>query len=477
VTTRRAFVLLAAVALVLGLTPAAMAQDPTAPTTSVVSVEATPSLGTPVLSPRRAPGVLLDGLADRRLAEQLAPLVAELPPTSCLVVAEAGRPVFVHQAELPLVPASTMKLPMAAAVEDALGTSTPLVTTVRAAGQPTGGVVDGDLHLVGGGDPLLTTDGYLVALQDRDLRLTSSLAELADAVVATGVTEVRGSVVGTDDRYDDRRWVDSWPERYRRQDTVGPLSALIVNDGNTGYSESPSVPSSQRQPGDPPALAAATLTTLLTERGVSVVGEARSGTAPDGLVDIARHDSPQVGEILTDLLRYSDNTSAELLTKELDVATGGRGSTDGGTQAVRSHLVELGVDDSGAVLVDGSGLDVGNRLSCGQLTGVLDGVPAESVLRTGLSVSGEIGTLRQRMVGSLAEGRVHAKTGTLNTSYALAGYVDTLPGSVLTFAIIANIPPEGAPQVGTGQQDQLAQILVGYPSTPDPATLAPLPPG
>src|SRR5690606_7760656 len=106
-------------------------------------------------------------------------------------------------------------------------------TVVRGAA-PVDGVVTGDLHLVGGGDPVLATNPYADRFP-RQPQLRTDIESLADAVVAAGVRRVEGSVVGDESRYDAQRYVAGWPGRYLDQNVVGPLSALSVNDSFARY--------------------------------------------------------------------------------------------------------------------------------------------------------------------------------------------------------------------------------------------------
>ena len=106
------------------------------------------------------------------------------------------------------------------------------------------------------------------------------------------------------------------------------------------------------------------------------------------------------------------------------------------------------------------------------LTAVLDASGRSSPIGEGLPVAGKTGTLTTRFVGAPAAGRLRAKTGTLNTVTALAGFVDTVPGAQLTFAYVANgrFVSRELLQV----QDDLATDLVRYPEGPSLAQLGPL---
>lgn len=464
-----AAVALLVTAAVVGAAPPAGSQEG--------EVEAAPAarLATPVLSARRVPSALVDQAAADALAARADEVMALAPDSSCLVIAEGDRTLYRRNGDLPLVPASNQKLLTATAALDRLGADATLRTEVRA-DAVVDGVVEGDLYLVGGGDPLLTTDGFLSAMEEGDERLVTPLDEIADAVVDAGVRVVDGDVVGDDGRYDDERWVPSWPDRYRWPVTVGPLSALAVNDGAAGMSSAPDVPVSNPSPGDPPEAAAATLRTLLEERGVDVAGTAAAGATPTGAEVVAVHESPPLADVLGEVVGWSDNYAAELLVRELDVAAGGSGTTEGGLAVVRDALDARGLPTAGLTLVDGSGLDLGNRLTCDLVAAVLADHPADGPVISSLAVAGRDGTLHDRMEGTSAEGRIRAKTGTLNDALALSGFADGEAGRTLRFAFIVNIPPEGDPDADTGLQDRLAEALVAYPSAPDPAAVAPLPP-
>ena len=91
-------------------------------------------------------------------------------------------------------------------------------------------MITGDVWLVGGGDPLLATQDYVHTFR-RPPEPVTSLEALADGVVAAGVTQITGRVVGDESRYDTQRYVASWPARYIRAPEIGPMSALSVNDG------------------------------------------------------------------------------------------------------------------------------------------------------------------------------------------------------------------------------------------------------
>jgi serine-type D-Ala-D-Ala carboxypeptidase/endopeptidase (penicillin-binding protein 4) len=239
--------------------------------------------------------------------------------------------------------------------------------------------------------------------------------------------------------------------------------------------ENPEVPSSDRQPGNPPVLAAATLITLLRERGVHVSGAAGAGQAPATPHTVATLDSLPLSDILTEMLRHSDNTTAEMLNKVLGVTVSGSGTTAAGANAVQSTLTKLGLPTKGTTTIDGSGLDLSDRLSCNLLTAVLDRNGATSELAGELPVAGRSGTLRDRLKGTPAEGKVMAKTGTLDNATALAGFAKAASGQTLTFAFLLNGPQPAV--CNCAPMDQVAIALAQYGSGISLASLGPRPVG
>ena len=206
-------------------------------------------------------------------------------------------------------------------------------TTVQAAAAPVGGVVNGDVWLVGGGDPLLATHDYLGIFRHPPDPVTP-LETLADSIVAAGVRQITGRIVGDESRYDAQRYVPSWPRRYITAPNIGPMSALSVNDGFMSNN-------SFHAAANPAESGAQTLADLLVARGVTV-GGVGSGVAPAGTVQIASIDGAPLPDVVGEDLRISDNGTAELMLKEIGYEASGVGSTVAGAAAVTSHLAGRG---------------------------------------------------------------------------------------------------------------------------------------
>ena len=188
---------------------------------------------------------------------------------------------------------------------------------------------------------------------------------------------------------------------------------------------------------------------------------------------MAKLDSKPMSVNVKEMLQRSDNTTAEVLAKDLGALSGSPGTTAGGAQVVQDTLATLGLPTQGSVTIDGSGLDLGNRVTCDLLVAALDHQGAHSALADDLPVAGKSGTLRKRMRGTAAEGKVRAKTGTLNDVGALAGFATGASGQDLTFAFVINGALASSQTLG----DQLGVALAQYGAGIAVDQLGPTPPG
>ncbi|MDD9369068.1 MAG: D-alanyl-D-alanine carboxypeptidase/D-alanyl-D-alanine-endopeptidase, partial [Acidimicrobiales bacterium] len=461
-------VALTVVALGCGAGAVALDADPAATAVGVDQV-----VVTPVLSARRVPEAVAAPVADRRLVDDLQGWLVDSPTDTCLVVASEGREVFAHNPGTPVAGASTQKLITATGLLLALGPDATLRTDAVAAAPPAGGVVAGDLFVVGGGQADLATPAWGEAGPGARKRVIHDVDGLVSAVVAAGVTRIEGSVVGDGSRYDDQHYQTSLAPRLIDQDQIGPIGGLMVNDGFAGFS--PARTNAETVPAaDPAADAARVITERLQAHGITVVGAPRAGTAPEGAAAVASLESPPLSQVVADMLATSDNETAEASLKEIGLATSGEGTWAAGVAGLTALLAEQGVRMDGVQVADGSGLTIDNRLTCGTLVDVLTLEGTGPVVRDGLAVAGETGTLADRWTGTEVAGRLRGKTGTLRNVAALAGEVDPSQGGGLTFAYVANVPDPGEVTAGEVGVDDLAHILVQYPRGVDMAALEPL---
>jgi D-alanyl-D-alanine carboxypeptidase/D-alanyl-D-alanine-endopeptidase (penicillin-binding protein 4) len=203
---------------------------------------------------------------------------------------------------------------------------------------------------------------------------------------------------------------------------------------------------------DPALYLGQTLRRLLELRGVKFAGRVRTGTVPAAarLAHVAQSES--LGEIVRRLNKTSNNFVAEQLLKTLGAQVGGvPGTWPKGVAAVEEFLAEVGIPRGAYVMRNGSGLNDTNRFSARQLVTLLRHMwarfPLHAEYLVSLPVAGRDGTIRWRMEGTDAEGRLRAKTGTLENATTLSGYVENAAHRVLAFSILVNDFPGRASPV------------------------------
>jgi D-alanyl-D-alanine carboxypeptidase/D-alanyl-D-alanine-endopeptidase (penicillin-binding protein 4) len=205
----------------------------------------------------------------------------------------------------------------------------------------------------------------------------------------------------------------------------------------------------------------------LADRGIKVDGGiVRS---PDAVVSDQKRlvtlTSPTLGEIFPHFFKPSQNQIGELLLHTLGLERGGAGTADAGRRVVEKQLAEFGADTAGFVVRDGSGLSRHDYVTPETIVRILDAMrkrPDFKVFYDALPIGGVDGTIANRMKGTPAQGNVHAKTGTVDRSHALSGYVTTADGRMLLFSFQANnytVPNTQVERV----QDWIAAMLAGSP--------------
>ncbi len=412
-----------------------------------------------LLSVGRAPEALAPDVRDRSVEASVSALLLPAGSPACTVVRVDGRVVASSGTDVAMIPASVQKLLTAVAVLDTIDPAERFAT-VLLAGSVVDGIVERDLHLVGGGDPMLAQQRYADAYS-RQPQLLTPIVGFAELLTDAGITRVRGRIVVHDDRYDGTRYVESWPDRYLDESNAGPVGALTINDGFVEWEP-------QRvEANDPAVYAGQVLSSTLRAAGIGVDGGVRRASADElealdeiAPTELGRLESAPVAEIVQQMLRESDNNTAESLLKELGYRAEGVGSTAAGSRVVEAAMAARGLDVSDLAVMDGSGLDRGNQVSCGLLAELLEQVGPASVVGEGMAVAGESGTLAHRFVGTEVSGRLYAKTGLLNNVNALAGYVQTLDGNIVTFAQLQNGVPLNSRE-GLNFQVELANELLG----------------
>ena len=428
--------------------------EPKAKETVIEEPTLAAALTTPVLSVRRAPQTLATMSSAGALTTALETMTPLINDASCLVVRLGDHTVYTKGGSTPVTPASNEKLITGAVALEVLGADYTFTTKVF--GTVVDGVVTGDLYLLGGGDPLLSTAAYPpTVLVDPPTDVTP-LEVIAFQMAVAGITRVNGNVIGDESRFDAERFAPTWSTTIQNHE-AGPLGALMVNDATRQLG-------TDKRYAEPAIGAATDLIALLKGAGITVGGRPQSGVTPADTPEITSVTSVPLSTIVGEMLTTSDDNTAEMLMKEMGYhVSGAPGTRQGGIDAIKGTLVTWGIDTAPLNVIDGSGLDSGNSVTCDLMLQVLQHAPLDGPLGAGLPVAGQSGTLEGEFAGSAVDGRLHAKTGTLNNAKTLSGFVTTTAGTI-TFSMLL-----AAPDIATSFQpvwDQLAAVLGSYPSGP-----------
>ena len=407
----------------------------------------------PLLRAERAPEALWRAAQRHIIGKEMAAFSSDWPQPHCLAIWIDGQEMFSSDAE-PVIPASVQKLITAAAALAVADPEEPMVTKVLTDAEVADGVLDGTVWVVGGGDPLIMTQSYADSHR-RQPQLRTPMEDLADQFVGLGIESLSGRLIADESRYDTTRFPESWPPRYSSRLYSGPLSALSLNDGITGFTTA-LVAAEQ-----PARWFVSTLADLLRVRGVAVDADLVVSTAPSGMTEIARLTSPPMIEIVKQMLRESDNTTAELMLREIGLRSAGEGSTTAGAAAAARIVSEMLPSVPSPTVMDGSGLDRENLVTCSFLAALIDRLGIDSAVLGGLPVAARTGTLSHRFAEHPAAGRLRAKTGLLDGVNALAGFVETDSGTVVFAQILNEVPP--GTRLGFELQESLAGQLLRYP--------------
>lgn len=404
----------------------------------------------------------------------------------------AGESVYEYYADEPRILASNTKLFTSAAALDRLGPGYLFETEVFTRGEVVDGVLEGDLAVVGGGDPNISGRHYL----------GDSLAifrRWAGELEARGIRRIRGDLVLVHGLFEDG-WVHpDWPRDQLAKWYQAPVAALSFADncalvriwpasggGSPQVEVLPRVPyfavestaattasrsrhvvgvtraadddrltvwgSVYRRAGpvetwvavhDPVEYFGLALETALEEEGIEVEGNLESVShLPAGAwreVAVHRSDLLTTLEVVN---KRSQNLYAESVLKVLGAEVCGRGSWAGGLEVVEEFLEPLGLVAGRYRLVDGSGMSRDNRASPRQVTALLEAMfrhrHSAEFLAT-LPYSGEQGlSWAKRLADDPYRGNVFAKTGRLSGVSTLSGYAKGLSGRVYAFSILCN---------------------------------------
>jgi len=418
--------------------------------------------------------------------------------------AESGETLYEQNADKYFVPASNMKLFTTALALAKLGPDFRFHTTLETPGTISSeGVLSGDLVLVGRGDPNLSNRKFPYELKEEfDGPPEKGLVELADALVAKGVKEISGDVIGDDSYFPRERYPNGWEIDDMVWEYGAAISAIVVDDNTVALTLTPGehagnpvqaavTPATPdfmvenevttsagdvksdltltREPGsnlvvvkgtlpaksaprklvlaieEPAQHAAATLKRLLEERGVKVAGVARARhdhAEPGGdPVVLAEHVSVPLGDALKLINKISQNLHTEMLLRTVARQSGPWATPDELMKVPADFYAAVGIAPGDVIQTDASGLsrhDLVTPRAIVTLLAFAQKQPWFGPYYASLPVAGVDGTLEDRMKNTPAAGRIHAKTGSIEHVRTLSGFAETPSGRRVIFSFLSN---------------------------------------
>ncbi len=428
-----------------------------------------------------------------------------------------GRVIYTRNSDKLVIPASNMKLFTMAAMARRLGWDFTFETHLDAVGDVVDGTLNGDLIVVGGGDPSIDSVAFGPA---------PVFEEWASALAAAGIHRVNGRLIGDDSLFADEDIGPGWAWDYLNDGYAAPSSALNYNENiaiirvwpgasaglparvevspaghgltvtssvtttaagseaevnqvrelyGTDVRLSGTIPAGRTTPltitasiQNPTRFFVAGLKAALADRGIPVRGDAVDIDHTDGPTSgsrrrIATRRSQPLSSLGAYFMKSSRNFYGETFLKTLGARFGRAGSTTAGRTVARETLTRMGIPADAYVMYDGSGLSRYNYVSSDAIVMLLKAVWQDDTLRApfmaALSVGGQDGTLGSRMRNTALAGRVQAKTGTISNVRSLSGFVDAPSGERFVFSMIANHFTVGTSAVDEVAESALLEIV------------------
>lgn len=409
---------------------------------------------------------------------------------------DTGDTLFAANPSKLVMPASNMKILTLATSAEQLGWDYTYETRLVTSGTIEGGVLKGDLVVIGSGDPSL---GNRVGDGGR------TMAGWADQLWNAGIHAIDGRLIGDDNAFEDEGVGGGWSWDDLAYGYAAPVGALAFDENAVELAIRPgavvgdlgeirlrpldgglvvenhvttSPPDGEfaldlrRAPGsarlvargtiplgtpelvrtvsidNPTDFFLAALDRALHARGITITATASDidfvFPAPETSTArvLVTHRSPPLSELAMPLMKVSRNLYGETLLKTLKTQDGRSGTVQSGRDAVVEVLRSWGLSPDTVVLSDGSGLSRYNYVTVETLVSVLRHLANDprhaGPFEATLPVAGRDGTLGNRMKGTVAEGNVHAKTGAVSNVRAISGYLRTRDNERIVFSIVAN---------------------------------------
>ena len=374
-----------------------------------------------------------------------------------------GDTIYSKNAGRLFMPASNMKIVTSSAALTLLGPDYTYKTTFLVDGPVQDSLLDGDLIVIGRGDPTISDNMRGVA--------TTVMDALADSIRAHGIRQITGRLVRVGNAFPDSTRGYGWEWDDLGEYYAAGVDELIFNEGMAPTTPRPPPDTVRDSAYSGPAKDPATaylnaLNDALIRKGITLDAGVLDSILPTPIKmdTLFTFTSLPMRNIIPALMKPSQNQIAEILLKTIGLERGGMGTADSARKIVGQLLLSWGVQQDGFVIRDGSGLSRHDMVTPETLVRVLDRIQQDTafaVFYNALPIAGIDGTLEHRMKGTPAEGNVRAKTGSISYARSLSGYVTTADGERLIFSMLANnwVTPSS---VVTGIMDRIAVALAVF---------------
>jgi D-alanyl-D-alanine carboxypeptidase/D-alanyl-D-alanine-endopeptidase (penicillin-binding protein 4) len=350
-----------------------------------------------------------------------------------------GDTLYSHNAGKLFMPASNEKILTGATALTQLGPDFRFVTRFASNGPQRDSTLDGDLIVIGRGDPTFSD-----SMRAGDYR--NAFRDMADSLARRGIRRIHGSLRRAGDAFPDSTYGFGWQVDDLRTPSGAVIDELFVNEGLLpgkrvrANGDTVSAPTIIR---DPAAAFLDAFAAALAERHITLDGPVDGKTilADSALIPLFQLRSAPLSAILTRMAKPSQNQIAEILFKTLALEKTGVGTADSGRRVVERQLLAWGALPDGFAVRDGSGMSRHDYVTPETIVRVLDAMRQSHdfpVWYDALPIAGVDGTISARMKGTPAEKNVHAKTGTVDKARSLSGYVTTADGRILLFSFLCN---------------------------------------
>ncbi len=350
-----------------------------------------------------------------------------------------GDTLFSRNAGKLFMPASNQKIITGSIALTLLGPDYRFKTAFVSRGVVRDSMLDGDLIVIGRGDPTVSN-------RAQQGNAMSWMARIADSLTARGIKRVNGALVRGGNAFPDSIYGYGWEWDDLTTESGAPIDELLYNEGMTTMparvnGRDTTVDIATRTPGRTYLEA---LATALAAKRITIargVADSVAEINASGLDTLFVVSSPPLRDILRLLEKPSQNQIAEILIHTIGLEKTGVGTADSGAAVIKRQLVSWGAETDGFRVYDGSGLSRHDLVSPETIVRTLVTIQRDTAFQAfydALPVAGVDGTLRTRMVGTPAAGNMHAKTGTLQFVRSLSGYVNDADGDRLVFSLLHN---------------------------------------